>query len=381
MPDLRELAERGELAPVLVDQHCHGLLRSGPGRGAFESYLTESGSPAAQGTSFFDSQLGFAVRRWCAPVLGLAPHCPPGEYLAARAERGTAEVTRLLLRASGISAFLVDTGLPGDLLTPVEIAEIAGSEAHEIVRLERLAERAADAARDTNAFLAEISDGVRASARTARGFKTVIAYRAGLDFAPHPPGTSEVHAAADRWLASRVPGGRLTDPVLLRHVLWAAVRTGLPLQIHTGFGDTDLRLDRCDPLLLTDFVRAVAPYGTSLVLLHCYPYHRGAGYLAAVFPHVYADFGLALSHTGARAPAVLAEFLELAPFGKLLFSTDAYGLPELYTVGAQVFRTALAAVLESWTGDGSWSPRDASRVADLLASGNARRLYGLGTLT
>ena len=365
----------GEL--LLVDQHCHGVLRSGPGQADFETYLSESAAPAAPGTSFFDSQLGFAVRRWCAPVLGLAPHCAPDDYLRRRGELGTAEVTRRMLRASGIAAFLVDTGLPGDLLTPAELAEIAGAEAHEIVRLERLAERTADAARDTHAFLAELSDGVRGAARTARGFKSVIAYRAGLDFAPHPPGTSEVYAAADRWLSSRVRGGRLSDPVLLRHLLWSAVRTGLPLQIHTGFGDPDLRLDRCDPLLLTDFVRAAAPYGTPLVLLHCYPYHRGAGYLAAVFPHVYADFGLSLSHTGARAGAVLAELMELAPFGKLLFSTDAYGLPELYVVGARLFVAAVTGTTDVFTGSGAWSGTDAARVTALLASGNATRLYGL----
>ncbi|NGO69072.1 amidohydrolase family protein [Streptomyces boncukensis] len=363
--------------PLLVDQHCHGVLRSGPERAGFESYLTESSSPAAPGTSFFDSQLGFAVRRWCGPVLGLPAHCAPQDYLARRSELGAAEATRRLLRSSGISAFLVDTGLPGDLLTPAELAEFARAEAHEIVRLERLAERAADAARDTSSFLAEVSDTVRDAARRAKGFKSVVAYRVGLDFEPHPPGTSQVYTAAERWLATRVRGGRLNDPVLLRHLIWAAVRTGLPLQLHTGFGDPDLRLHRCDPLLLTDFIRAVAPYGTPLVLLHCYPYHRGAGYLAAVYPHVYADFGLSLAHTGARAGAVLAELLELAPFGKLLFSTDAFGLPELYVVGAEVFREALAHTLSAFTSANAWSPGDAERVAGLLSTGNAARLYGL----
>lgn len=363
--------------PLLVDQHCHGVLRSGPDRGTFESYLTESSLPAPEGVSFFDTQLGFAVRRWCAPVLGLDAHCPPGEYLGRRAELGAPEATRRLLRASGIATFLVDTGLPGNLLTPGELAETSGAEAHEIVRLERLAERAADTARDTHTFLAELSDGVRGSVRAARGFKSVIAYRHGLRFDPEPPGTSEVYTAADRWLGSRVPGGKLSDPVLLRHLLWTAVRTGLPLQIHTGFGDPDLRLDRCDPLLLTDFVRATAPYGTPLVLLHCYPYHRGAGYLAAVFPHVYVDFGLTLSHTGARAGRVLGEFLELTPFGKLLFSTDAYGLPELYVVGARLFREALSALTGTWISAGAWTPDDTDRVTGMIAAGTATRLYGL----
>ncbi|MGY1439185.1 amidohydrolase family protein [Streptomyces reniochalinae] len=371
--------------PPLLDQHCHGVLRVGPGRTSFEGYLTEAhvarGCDGGQGArapfSYFDTQLGFAVRRWCAPALGLEPHCRPESYLERRAELGTGEVTRRLLRAGGISAFLVDTGLPGPLLTPGELAEASAGEAHEIVRLERLAERAADTARDAHGFLAEVSEGIREAARTARGFKSVVAYRCGLDVEPAPPGASRVHASADRWLSERPPGGRLSDPVLERHLLWSAVRTGLPLQLHTGFGDPDLRLDHCDPLLLTDFVRATAPYGTPLVLLHCYPYHRGAGYLAAVFPHVYADFGLTLSHTGARAHAVLGELLELTPFGKLLFSTDAYGLPELYLVGAQLFREAMTRLTSEWVARGEWSRSDAESVTAMIAGGTARRLYGL----
>ncbi|WP_301126109.1 amidohydrolase family protein [Streptomyces cacaoi] len=370
--------------PPLVDQHCHGVLRSGPaGRSGFESCLTEAHAlprPAAPGASPFDTQLGFALRRWCAPVLGLEPHCPPEEYLLRRAELGTAEVTRRMLRASGISAYLVDTGLPGALLTPGEIAETAGAEAYEIVRLERLAERAADTARDVHAFLSGVSDALHAATRTARGFKSVVAYRCGLDFEPAPPNTSLVRTHAERWLTSRSPGDRLTDPVLVRHLLWSAVRTGLPLQLHTGFGDPDLRLDRCDPLLLTDFVRATEAYGTPLVLLHCYPYHRGAGYLAAVFPHVHVDFGLTVPYVGARSGAVLAELLELVPFGKLLFSTDAYGLPELYVVGARLFEEAVSGVTGEWVDRGAWSAPDAERVTGLIAGGSAARLYGLDGL-
>jgi hypothetical protein len=75
---------------------------------------------------------------------------------------------------------------------------------------------------------------------------------------------------------------------------------------------------------------------------------------------------------------VLAEFLELAPFGKLLFSTDAYGLPELYVVGAELFRDAVRRVLGGWVADGAWSAADAGRVAAMLAADNARRVYGLG---
>ncbi|MGW7366334.1 amidohydrolase family protein [Streptomyces sp. NPDC054841] len=366
------------IAP-LVDHHCHGVLRHAPDADEFASYLTESQAPAAPGTSFFDTQLGFAVRRWCPPLLGLEPHCPPDRYLERRGELGAEEATRRLLRASGTGMYLVDTGLPGDLTGPADLAELGGGEAHTIVRLEALAEHTADSAHGPGMFLEVFDHAVTAASRTAAGFKSIAAYRYGLGLDPDPPTAAEVHSAAARWLDGRGPGGRLTDPVLLRHLLWSAVRTGLPLQLHTGFGDPDLRLDRCDPLLLTDFIRAVAPYGCPLVLLHGYPYHRHAAYLAHVFTHVYADVGLALSHTGARATEVLAEALELTPFGKLLYSSDAYGLPELYVVGARVFEEGLTRLLDGWTASGAWSGVDAERVAHLLARGNAERLYGLGT--
>ncbi|MEU5435880.1 amidohydrolase family protein [Streptomyces sp. NPDC020719] len=364
-------------AGTLLDHHCHGVLRTDPDMGAFEAFLTEADAPAAPGTTFFDTQLGFAVRRWCPPLLGLEPHCTPERYLARRRELGAVEATRLLLGGSGIGGYLMDTGLPGDLTTPGELAELGGAPVHEIVRLELLAERVANTAKDADRFLAELAAAIRSAATQAVGFKSVAAYRYGLDLAPEPPALPDVREAAAKWLKKRPAGGRLTDPVLLRHLLWSAVHTRLPLQLHTGFGDPDLRLQRCDPLLLTDFIRASRASGTPLILLHGYPYHRNAAYLAHVYPHVYADMGLSLSHTGARAGAVLAEMLELTPFGKLLFSTDAYGLPELYVVGARLFREGLEELLAAWTASGAWSHSDAERVARLIAADNSRRVYGI----
>jgi predicted TIM-barrel fold metal-dependent hydrolase len=145
------------------------------------------------------------------------------------------------------------------------------------------------------------------------------------------------------------------------------------LQLHTGFGDPDEDLARSDPALLTGFLRACAKTGPPVMLLHCYPYHRHAAYLAAVMPHVYLDVGLAIPQVGRRSAAVLAETLELAPFHKLLYSSDAYGLAELYLLGVVLFREALAEVLEAVGISGG----DHKRVAAMIGSGNARRVYAL----
>jgi len=92
---------------------------------------------------------------------------------------------------------------------------------------------------------------------------------------------------------------------------------------------------------------------------------------------VYLDFGLAVAQVGARADSLLGEFLELAPFGKLLFSTDGYALPELYLVGAAQFRHSLAQLLGSWVSEGVMKLDDAERLATQIGSTNATSLYGL----
>ncbi|MFI5807449.1 amidohydrolase family protein [Streptomyces sp. NPDC051561] len=351
----------------LVDQYCHGVLRTELGLGTFEAHLGRTPAPPAPGTTFFDTQTGFAVRRWCPPLLGLEPHCPPARYLARRRELGGPAAGRLLLRGTGIATYLVDTGIPGDLMGPVELAAAGDAEAREIVRLELLAEQIADTSGTAEQFLANLGEAMHSATSTAVAFTSVAGVRHGLALAAHPPGPGEVRGAAGRWLAGRRAGGRLTDPVLLRHLLWSAVSCGLPIQLHVAG----------EPEQLSEFAASSVGLGADLVLLHGYPYHRHAAHLASVFPHVYADLGPALAHTGARAPDVLAEVLESVPFGKLLFSSGARGLPELHVVGAQVFRAALGRVLGGWVADGAWSKADAERVAGLIAAGNARRVYRL----
>ncbi|MFJ1746930.1 amidohydrolase family protein [Streptomyces sp. NPDC088116] len=371
-------------AASLVDQCCHGVLRTELGLGTFEAQLGRGAGPSAPGTTFFDTQTGFAVRRWCPPLLGLDPHCSPARYLARRRELGALEVAGRLLRSTGISTYLVDTGAPGDLTRPDELAAAGRAAAHEIVRLEPLAERIADVSGSVGGFLAGFAEAVHTAARSAVAFSSVAFIPTdgsgsgyGLAAAPEPPGPGEVRGAAGRWLAGRRPGSPPTDPVLLCHLLWTAVASGLPLHLHTGTPGAYRTAGRADPLPLTGFATATAGLGTALVLPASPPYHRRTAHLTSVFPHVYADLGSALTHTGAGASAVLAQMLEVAPFGKLLFSSGARGLPELHVVGARVFRQALARVLGGWVADGAWSLGDARRVAGMIAADNARRLYGL----
>ncbi|NEC96575.1 amidohydrolase, partial [Streptomyces albidoflavus] len=184
--------------PNLVDQYCHGLVREELGLATFEARLGR-GSPA-QGTTFFDSRTGFAVRRWCPPLLGLDPHCPPAAYLARRRELGFLESGRRLLRAGGIAAHLVDTGTAEELTAPPELAATGGTVAREVVRLEHLAEQVADTSGTAEAFLANLSEAVHAVSATAAAFTRLDGPGEDAASAGAPPGPGAVRAAAATWL-------------------------------------------------------------------------------------------------------------------------------------------------------------------------------------
>lgn len=354
----------------LVDAHCHRLLAEPVDAAGFERCCTEA-DRLPPGMAW-DSPAGLAIRRWCPPALDLPAFAGPEAYLERRAELGLEEVNARLLRAAGLSHLLVDTGLPG---APVgSLARAAGAPVSEVVRLERVAEELAAEGVTAERFAPAYADRLAEAARGAVATKSVLAYRHGLDVDPARPGPAEVREA---W--RRGAGGRIEDPVLLRFLLWAGVDAGLPVQIHTGLGDADLRLRRSDPSLLQPWLAAVEPAGVAVVLLHCYPYHRQAGWLAAVYPHVFLDVGLAVGQVGAQAEAVVAESLELAPAAKVLFSTDGYRLPELYLVGAAQFRAALGRLLDRRVGEGAMGADDAGRVARMIGAANARRVYALAT--
>ncbi|MFF4953715.1 amidohydrolase [Streptomyces chattanoogensis] len=339
--------------PPLIDQYSHGAVHGELGLGSFETHLAGAAGahgPAPAGTSYFDSWTGLALRRWCPPLLGLEPHCPPARYLARRRELGAFRAGRLLLRGSGIGTFLLEAGAPSELTSATELAAAAQARAHEVVRLESLAEQVADTSGSVDSFVGYTAEALYAAAQHATAFASGATYCDG-----HAPQAGEVRRAADRWLRGRRPGQRLAEPALVRHLLWSAMATGLPLQLHCP-----------DPRPLAGFLRATAGIGADVVLLPGAPHHRPAAQLAAEHSHVYAD-------AGPRPEETLAQ----APFGKLLFSSGARGLPELYVTGARFFVRALERVVREWTEEGLCTAADGRRIAGMVGSGTARRVYRL----
>jgi uncharacterized protein len=363
---------------ALIDHHVHGNFHAVIDRDLFEFSINEgSNDPVPPWMSQFDSPLGLSIRRWCAPLLGLPALADADDYWKRRCELTPDELARTMLPAAGVSTWIVDTGFKGDQITGHQrLAELAGGSSVEIVRLERVAEDLLESGTAPDDFPAAMRAALARAADdpVVVGTKTIVAYRTGFDIDWARPADADVVTRA-RELVARGGTPRIDDPVLIAFGVHEAAAHGLPIQVHVGFGDRDLDLHRCDPLLLLPLLRTMPP--VPVLLLHCYPFHRQAGYLAQAFDHVNFDVGLSINYVGARSTGLVAEALETAPFAKQLYSSDAFGPPELHVLGSVLWRRAMGLVLGDWIRDGDCSEADAIRIVDMIGVSNAERVYGL----
>jgi uncharacterized protein len=293
-------------------------------------------------------------------VRALAQHlsCEPTERAVYQRRLATdpAEYASAMLRAAGAELILVDDGYPpADVGTSwQELGELADCPSRPVLRIERVAEEAAG----------DALDAVRAAVSEARSLgyaalKTIAAYRGGLD----------LNALGPSMRSDRLEGVGIRDALLAALEANEASGDPLPVQVHTGFGDSDLFMPRASPGYLKPLIERFR--ATSFVLLHCYPFVREAGWLAHVYANVYFDLSLTIPHVS-RPAVALAEALELAPVSKLLDASDAARTPELYLLAAVWWRDALAAVLPE-----ALPAAAAEDAARMILRENARTLYRL----
>lgn len=368
----------------LIDHHCHGVVKSDLDRTAFEALMSE-GHKRVPDCSQFDKPLGLMIQRWCSPVLGLPPHSDPDTYVQHRSRLGVAEVTRRLGGDTGVRMMLIDTGHRADHIFDCEgMTAATGVASREVVRIEAVMEEVARSGVSTGKDLVTGFVGLLTErAAGAVGLKSIVAYRTTFDIDQSRPGDQEVILAADTWLAALTNGSsrRLEDETLIRFALWQAGelcrKHRFPLQLHVGFGDKDVIMPKCDPTVFMPFIAAMEEWDVPITLLHCYPFIREAGWMAEVFSNVYVDIGVIQNFTGPAAPRIVAQAMELTPFYKQQYSSDAFGLAELHYLGARLFRNALAAVLGEWVDRGDLTNKRAESIALAICSGNSRRIYNL----
>ena len=311
---------------ALVDHHAHGVLRAQPSLDEFRGLFSESPDPRQWPHIATGVTYRRAIRE-LAELLGVEG--TEDAVYAHRLATEPGEYARMLLGGTNSELLLLDDGYPAtDVGTAWdEFAAMVGIPARPILRLE----------------IHRLEDVASARAGGYVALKTIAAYRGGLD--------------------------RVSDHVVAALEANEATGDPLPVQVHCGFGDSDLHLWRSDPSYLKPLIERFRE--TPFVLLHCYPYVREAGWLAHVYGNVWFDLSLTIPHVSQPAQA-LRDALELAPVSKLLYASDAARTPELYWLAARWWRRALAEVLPELLPE-----QEAEEAARLILRENARRLYRL----
>jgi len=372
-----------DLAPIpIVDGHCHSLLRRQPGDDeAFRAHLTESSFPEIGRDHVPHSLLYHVALRELGELFGCEPR--PEAIHEARASWGVERVAREIVERASFETWLVDSGYGGEgTFTVDELRKLVPCEVRDVLRLEPLIERLIVESPGFGAF----EEAYRAAIADLRGWgyvgmKSIVAYRTGLALQPVDRPTAAAAFADVQETARRDGTLRIASKPLLDYLVVIAVeeaaRQEVPIQFHTGLGDPDLDLPLADParlrLIFADRFRAA-----QIVLLHTgYPYVRSMAWLAAMYPNVYADIGEAPLFAVGEAAQLFRELLALAPASKLLFSTDASLVPELYWLGARIGRRALATVLDEHVAAGSIDERTALGMAERILRRNAEAVYGL----
>ncbi|HYX84754.1 MAG TPA: amidohydrolase family protein [Gaiellales bacterium] len=372
MLDLRDI-------PV-VDNHCHGVFASAEPITVNEMrhrFSECAGEPFPSDHTATAAHYLWALGQ-VAEVLG----CEPSEeaVVAARAARTRDDLDRLFLQSAGIAWLLVDDGYP-DPATVSSREELAARLAARVGWVERVEAVAARLVGEHQKFAA-FDEALRAHLGAARdrgvcGLKSVAAYRSGL--AVSAPERADAKAAFKR--TREAPGFRVQEKPLVDHIVMrsmeAAATQELPVQFHTGYGDSDADLLLADPLHLAPLLRRFP--SVAVVMLHAaYPYTRKLAILAATYPNAYVDVSYAIPFLTARElHAVTHEALGAAPASRVLYSSDAVGLPEQHWLGAVRGRRALGAALGDMVMLGDLGRDDARRMAHLVLHENAERIYGL----
>jgi uncharacterized protein len=349
-----------------LDQHAHNVRR--PDRTLpFEAAFTEATDPLSWQQ---DAPHGVFYRRSLKQLASLLECAPEAKAVKeARLNFSLVDLTAKYLQASNLKGLLLDDGLaPEDIHPWIWHDQFVPTK--RLLRIEYLAEDLMARHKSFGPFEEAYRETLKTSGPEVLGFKCIAAYRGGLAvrYASRPEAKESYPLKEGRIKRSNLYS------YLIQTALEVAHERGLPVQFHTGFGDPDLALEESNPLYLRPLIeRFKCPF----VLLHAgYPYVRETGFLASVYSNVWVDFGLALpflSHRGMRQ--CLSGLLELSPLNKILYSSDASLIPDLYYLGAVNSRRVLSEVLSESVSDGDLTSSEALEAARWILAENAEGLY------
>ncbi len=338
----------------VVDNHCHPvLLNQHMDALRFRSYCTEASDP-----SFAEKHVPNTVYYlWLLRQMATFYGCERNEddILAARSRLGSDTLLEHLLRAANIDTLVLDPAYPlsSACYTPERMGQLGHCRAVKMLRLETLMQELILDYSDFDEVIERFADQVRhVHEHGYCALKSIVAYRTGLNIAEWSKDEAATSFLEARTQASEQGQLRIAHKPLIDYLLHIAFQQAaeqqLPIQFHTGYGDSDTDMQLGNPLHLREVLERKDYHGMAVVLLHeSYPYCQLGAYLAAIYPHVYFDLSYTIPFLDKlEMLAFTRQALSAAPASKLMFSTDGIHLPEMHWAGALRGRSIIGQVLD-----------------------------------
>lgn len=368
----------------LADNHCHGIYRTQTpvDVAAWRGLFTESSDLGMRSEHVTTTLFYRRLIREMAAFFG----CEPTEeaVLAARRQLAEQDLIRTFLRTANFDVLFIDKGYPPQdlLLSDATVSDLANCRVAPMLRVELLMQRLIT----ENATLSAVVEALRAALNDVRGqgyvaLKSIVAYRTGLDIRTWSIDDVEEVFAAVRQEVQEKDSIRLAHKPLLDTLLHVtfeeAAQQELPIQFHTGYGDADADMLLANPLQLRAVLERREYRAMPVVLLHeSYPYTQQGAYLATVYENVYLDLSYGIPFLGYHE---MLEFtraaFSIAPYSKLLYSSDAVGVPEVHWVSALDGRRILGQVLGECVANGDLNQSEAEQAGVAVLHDNAIQLY------
>jgi uncharacterized protein len=367
-------------API-IDHHAHALIKAQPETvQQLQNYFTESADPTIKAKFVPDSIMWMRGIRELAGYFGCDP--TPETVIAARNAIPLPDLANQMWSAMNSGALFIDYGFGAAINHSVEEMRVFVQQPIEkILRLEWFAQ---DLIVELSTFR-QVEEAFYTRVASARadghlGLKSIIAYRTGLDiqFVTRDEAMRAFGPVKDQ--ADRDGKLRLADKTLCDYFVLLALEIAnnqeLPIQFHTGFGDTDVDLIKANPLYMRPLFQSGKYNKVPFVLLHsAYPYTRELGYLAAQYPNIYMDTSLAIPFITTEIPRMLHQIFGMTPLTKVLYSSDAFSIPEIFWLANKWGRSALEQVLGELVEADALTTQQAVKAGRDILGDNARRIY------
>lgn len=370
---------------AVTDLHCFALPATGKLTREELMRFFSNGGPTvmgvAQSTPLTDDS--FSLRYFLknlSDFLGCEPELETVLEARNRRAKNFWSYVMELFGDARIESLVIDDGLYRESIESME--RNAPCTLYRVVRLEPLIDQALNSARSFDEFVEHYAEGMKhAAAAGAKGFKSVIAYRTGLDITATTADDAKTEFlkvkeghGERRWFG---PYAKKLRNYLLLAAAEFAERHNVMLQIHTGLGDTDILGDGCNPLLLEPALKEGLFGKADVVLIHAgYPYTFEAAWLAQAFAKVFVEISTPLppKFLPPLSNVRLATLIQTAPVSKIVYGSDGHGIPEFIWLSAKTAKRELALTLDGFVTQRVISEREARKWGRAILSQNATQL-------